>query len=223
MYADVLSDKVKEIFISDMADIPEVATNHKFSLGYRIKRRRVISYYSKKTRHPRETIPRRVKLAVVVTVIFLVALIAGFVTYRYISGFYVEDNNEYALIKTDEAEECTVIKEKFYLDMDLSGYEAEVVADNKTYYSVCFTKDGKNITISQYPISRLGEIRADLEYTAVSLQSYCASKVNLQKVQNTDKNRLFYYKTKKYILIITCDDNFDENFIIDLVKFTKFK
>ena len=44
MICDILSDEIKDIFISEYSDMPELLTDFKFSFKYKIKRKRIIKF-----------------------------------------------------------------------------------------------------------------------------------------------------------------------------------
>ena len=221
MNCNILSDEVKEIFISDYADLSEIMTEYKFSFRYRRKRRKIISFYSLQIRPEREKLPRRVKLAVIFSMIIFAILIAGFVTYTYISGFYVDKHNEYALLTIDESSGSNIINEKFYLDMDLSDYEVEVLVDNQINYTVRYSYEDKYIVVLQTPINSFGDLRVDTEQAMI----------DIDKIDNISQNSIisrsrngeyhFFCKFDKYVVEYNC--NISEISEEILVKSTKFK
>lgn len=221
MNCNILSDEVKEIFISDYADLSEIMTEYKFSFRYRRKRRKIISFYSLQIRPEREKLPRRVKLAVIFSMIIFAILIAGFVTYTYISGFYVDKHNEYALLTIDESSGSNIINEKFYLDMDLSDYEAEVICDIPTVYSVKYSRGKDRIVISQTVLSQFGEMRVDNEGNIIDISFVGIDGVDGLQLQNRDKQIQISFSAHGYIF--TFKSTFDEKTTKDMVKSTKLE
>ena len=77
MLGNILTDEVKEIFISDMTDTFELVSGYKFSFRYKRKRRSIIKEYSEKNKPEIEKIPYKVKFAVVCTMLFFALLIVS--------------------------------------------------------------------------------------------------------------------------------------------------
>lgn len=222
MFYGVLNDDVKELFISDMANISEDLTDYKFSLKYRIKRRHIINKYLKSIYRPKENLHYRVKLAFVVSMIFIALLIAGFVTYKIISGFYINEYKDHAMIRiADRSQECMFIEEKIYFDMDLSGYEVEVVADTPYCYCVNLKSEGISICALQYPLARFGVMRNDIEDGLVDIKEMRLTGTNGLFHQTRNEENHLYIKRGNYIIVIT--GNYNEDTINKLVKFTKLK
>ncbi len=220
MICNVLSEEVKDIFISDCADTTELLADFKFSFRYKARRRKIINLYSKQTRPEKENLPRRVKLAVVISMIVFAILIAGFVTYTYISGFYVDEHNEYALLTTDEYDKCTTIEEKFYLDMDLSDYEAEVLVDNSINYTVRYWHKNQRILVSQIPISSFGDIRIDTEQALIDVDEIDNKSQEGIISRSRNGEYHFFCKFDKYVVEYNCNiSDISEEL---LVKSTKF-
>lgn len=220
MICNVLSEEVKDIFISDCADTTELLADFKFSFRYKARRRKIINLYSKRTRPEKENLPRRVKLAVVISIVAFAVLIAGFVTYTYISGFYVDEHKEYAMLTTDECDECTTIEEKFYLDMDLSDYEVEVLVDSQENYTVVYCKEKQTIVVSQIPLGLLGDIRVDTEDAIIDINEMEVIEKGIS-CRSRNGEYHFFCKFDKYVMEYNCivSDISEEL----LVKSTKFK
>ncbi len=119
---------------------------HRFSLSYKVRKRKMIRDYEKsfvsiaKTRH------FRLKYLLIAVISAGIAVLAGFGVYSMIEGFRVTDYDTHSLLYIVDDYETgkTRIEKKFCIGLDMTDYEVETVCDEDVGYWLSYKKGEKN-------------------------------------------------------------------------------
>ncbi len=217
--------KNDELFLYAVtADVPQ-APRHIFSLGYRIKKRRIIRDYLRglgsSGPQGRRIRPKYVLIAVIAACL----LLTGFGVLTLLNGFRVTDYGTHSLLYLSEniSNAPQTIEKKFYIDMDTSGYEVNIVSDLYYQYWIEYRKGDEYFSIQQ-DICEL--------YDAARIRLNTENCLTKPTPVNIDSWKGVYYQTfnggHTFILntgdyIITCLSNYDKKSTINMLKMTKFK
>ena len=151
MFDEIMTEELKDLFLEDLFKDNFTYPNHRFSFRYRYRKKRLLKQLSKgiqkshsKTSELQPTHVRIPMKYILLIVILLVLAILGFTIYRNYSGLMVKEQDDFSSMFADcDPNAPKVLTEKFYIDMDLSDYEEEVVADDDTCRWIVYKSNGK--------------------------------------------------------------------------------
>lgn len=214
---------VDALFIESVIGDVSVLTEHKFSLRYRVKKRKIIRIWEKaqkptvKARHA-----MKMKYAIIAIIVSCAAILGGFGLYKLFGRFRMTDYDIFSMLSVyDEAASYpNTISEKFYLDMDMSEYTVEIMNDIDIVYWVCYEKDGLNICINQKPVSVFGQVRLNTENAlSVPTPLIINDWEGVHFMTHSDVN-CYIFNTGKYILTYT--GNISDEDMESIINATRF-
>lgn len=215
--------KNDELFLYAVtADVPQ-APRHIFSLGYRIKKRRIIRDY---LRGLGSTEPqgRRIRPKyVLIAVIAACLLLTGFGVLTLLNGFRVTDYGTHSLLYLSEniSNAPQTIEKKFYIDMDMSKYEKTVAIDSEFIYVVEYAYDSGCISIYQSTLEAFDGIRVNTENANIEPTAITIGEWNGLYYQTYKGTHDFVLYTGDYV--ISYMGKIDKAELENIVKATKFK
>ncbi|MBQ8842504.1 MAG: DUF4367 domain-containing protein [Ruminiclostridium sp.] len=152
-----LLDKV----IEEIPDIPD----HKFSFRYMKRRRKIIDSYTDAAVNKPEFNRKYIIIAIIAACIIA---LSGFGLFVLFDGFRVTEYDTYSMLYIDEVTESPLtIENKFYIDMDLSGYKEEIIEEDKLGYSVKYQSENEYICVRQGILSISKQVRINTEEAMV--------------------------------------------------------
>lgn len=229
MLEEMMTEEVKNLFLEDLFKDNFTYPNHRFSLRYRYRKKRVLNQLSQKkqqmdsettlfnTTHMR--IPMKYVLLIV---ILLVLTILGFTIYRNYSGLFVKEQDTFSMMFADYNQDAPeVLTEKFYIDMNLSDYEQEVVEDSVVCRWVTYKLNGeKQFDVMQMTIaessSRLNTENAIIMPTNITINDWKG-----MYYQAYDGWYVYFFNRKDYV--VSYSGVLNKNDVEKLAKATKFE
>ena len=138
---------------------------HRFSLSYKIRKRKIIKDYEKSFVSIEKTRHFRLKYLLIAVISAGIAVLAGFGVYSMIEGFRVTDYDTHSLLYIVDDYETgkTRIEKKFCIDLDMSDYEVETVCDEDIGYWLSYKKGDILLSVNQEPLSLARGIRLNTE------------------------------------------------------------
>ena len=165
----------------------------------------------------------RPKYIIIAIVLSAVLTACGFGVYKIIEGFRMREYDIYSMLYIDEgySQGLSEIEKKFYIDMDMSEYEVNVIYDDFNVYWLEYKKDDIIISICQVPCAifdgtSLNTENANSEPRSVSLNGWNGLYFQLQ-----NEGYYFIFNTEEYVISYTC--NMSKEFIHNMVIMTKFR
>lgn len=227
MLEEMLTDEVKELFLEDLLKDNFTYPNHKFSLRYKHRKKRILkAVTSNRNKNMEETgyqsehtrIPMKYVLLIV---ILLTLAILGFTVYRNYSGLFVKEQDEFSFMFADNRQNAPVeLTEKFFIDMELSNYEQEIIEDNGTCRWIAYKMNGeKQFDVKQATFAET-ESRLNTENAIITPKNVNINGWEGMYFQAYDGWYLYYFNLGDYF--ISYAGLFDKIEIEKLVKLTKF-
>ncbi len=204
-------------------DIPD-GEEHKFSLRYKLRKRKIIRLWERRQNTFVQKRPvTRMKYVFIAIIIACIAVLAGFGLFEIFGGFRVTDYDIYSMlyIVEDTASYPDTIEEKFYIDMDMSEYEAEVLCDDSTEYWVEYKKEDYVISVRQKPIETFKQIRLNTENSISEPQSIVINSWYGLWFQTQNDGYYYVFNTGKYI--ISYNSNISKEDTEKMVTMTKIQ
>ena len=229
MLEEMMTEEVKNLFLEDLLKDNFTYTNHRFSLRYRYRKKRILKDFSNSDRQkdsePRDFQPAQVRIPmkyVLLIVILLVLTILGFTIYRNYSGLVVREYDTFSMMFADYNQDAPeVLTEKFYLDMDLSDYEYEVILDNEITRWIVYKLNGKIQFDVIQTIVTGSNTRLNTENAIIMPTNITVDDWEGMYYQSYDGWFIYYFNLDDYIISYSC--LLDKNEIENLVKSTKFQ
>lgn len=231
MNNEIMSEELKKVFMDDLLRDNFTYQNHSFSLCYKLRKNRIINNYKRKhslsnveTTSFHETkikVSLKHSLTYILIIIILMAIM-GFTVYRYYSGIYVREYDIFSMLSVEYDENSPqVLTERFYIDLDLSEYEKEILEDNELIYWVQYKKDGKpKFDIMQTTLKVSSNVRLNTENAMIMPTNISVNDWNGMFFQAYDGSYIYYFNCADYIM--SYSTNSDPAEIENLVKATKF-
>lgn len=227
-----MSEEIKNLFIEDLLKDNFRYPEHKFSLRYRIKKNKIIKKYkreclSKNTKEitnfpeTKVKIPLKYTFKYILIIIILMAIV-GFTVYKYYSGIFVREYDIFSMlsVKCDE-NSPKVLTERFYIDMDLSEYEREILDDDETVSWIQYKIDGKIIfDVMQTTMEISSNVRLNTENAIIMPTNVAVNDWNGMYYQAYDESYIYFFNCGDYIM--SYGGNLDKNEMEKIVKATKF-
>ena len=227
MLEEMLTDEVKELFLEDLLKDNFTYSNHKFSLRYKHRKKRILKTVTSNRNKNMETtgyqsehtrIPMKYVLLIVILLVFA---ILGFTVYRNYSGLFVKEQDEFSFMFADYNQNAPVeLTEKFFIDMELCNYEQEIIEDNGTCRWIEYKLNGeKQFDVKQATIAEV-ESRLNTENAIVLPTNVNINGWEGMYFQAQDGWYLYYFNLGDYI--ISYAGLFNKIEIEKLVKSTNF-
>ena len=226
-----ISEEIKNLFIEDLLKDNFRYPEHKFSLRYRIKKNKVIRKYKREylPKNTKETagfpetkvkIPLKYTLKYILIIIILMAIV-GFTIYRYYSGIFVREYDIFSMLSVEYDENSPqVLTERFYIDIDLSKYEKEILEDNEFIYWIQY-KDGKTeFDVMQTILEVSSNVRLNTENAMIMPTNVVVNDWIGMYYQAYNESYIYFFNCGDYI--ISYAGNLDKNEMEKIVKATKF-
>lgn len=159
---------------SILENVPEEC-DHKFTLGYKIRRWQIIRYVKRlSSSSGRVRKPIRLKyvlIAAIVAIVAVISVLAGWNTSKDYDGYIVTDYGTYTMLylRDDTSSYPKTIEKKFSLGYDLSDREIIVHEDDEFQYFVEYRKGDRAISINQVVADAFGGNRLNTENCLVGL------------------------------------------------------
>ncbi len=232
MNNEIISEELKKLFLDDLMKDNFTYPNHVFSLRYKFQKSKIIRKYKKE--HPlknngtadfRENavgIPLKHGLRYIFIIIILLMAILGFTVYRYYSGIIVREYDVFSMLSVEYDENSPrVLTERFYIDMDLSEYEKEILCENEVIYWVKYKLDGvPQFDIMQTTLAASSNVRLNTENAIKMPTNIVINDWKGMYYQAYDGIYFYYFNCGDYI--ISYSTIFDISKVENLVKSTKF-
>lgn len=231
MNNEIMSEELKKLFLDDLLKDNFTYSNHNFSLRYKFQKSKIINnlkadYLSRNEeticfQETKVRIPLKHSLKYILIIIVLMAIL-GFTAYRHYSGIVVREYDVFSLLsaKYDEGSP-QVLTERFYIDMDLSEYELEILDDDELVYWIQYNKDGKpKFDIMQTTLKIASDVRLNTENAIIMPTNVSVNDWNGMYFQAYDGSYIYFFNCGDYVM--SYSGNLDKNEIEKLVKSTKF-
>lgn len=228
MLEEMMTEEVKNFFLEDLFKDNFTYPNHRFSLRYRHRRKRVLNQLSQKNQKMVsettvfQSTHMRIPMKYVLLIIILFVLtILGFTVYRNYSGLFVREHDSFSIMLADYSENAPdVLTKKLYIDMDLSDYEQEVVEDSDTCYWIVYKLNGEiQFNIMQTVIVS-SDIRINTENAIIMPTNATINYLEGMYYQAYDGCHVYIFNCNDFLIYFSGYLNKQE--IENLVKMTKF-
>lgn len=226
-----ISEEIKNLFIEDLLKDNFRYPEHKFSLRYRIKKNKIIKKYKREylPKNTKETtffpetkvkIPLKYTFKYILIIIILMAIL-GFTIYRYYSGIFVREYDIFSMLSVEYDENSPqVLTERFYIDIDLSEYEKEIIEDNEFIYWIQY-KDGKTeFDVMQTILEVSSNVRLNTENAIIMPTNVAVNDWIGMYYQSYNESYIYFFNCGDYIMSYA--GNLDKNEMEKIVKATKF-
>lgn len=216
--------KVDILFLESVSDMETATIGHSFSLGYRLRKKKIIRL-SEKREESVSNKPRPIRLRYILAAVILaaVAVLAGFGVFELIKGFRVTDYGTHSFLDViddiDDAPEY--LYKRFYIDADMSGYEKTIISDLTYQYWVKYEDGDQLITVWQKTIDTLEYTHYNTEEALVPPQEISINGWNGLWFKTRNEGYLYVFNTGEYI--IEYASNMPKEKVEELVKATKLK
>ncbi len=209
--------------IDSVTNTSEEEKHHRFSLSYKIRKRKIIKDYENAFDCDRKTHSFRLKYLLIALVSAGIAVLAGFGIYSVIEGFRVTDYDTYSLLYIVDDYETgkTKIEKKFCIDMDMSNYDVETICDATIGYWLSYKKDDIVLSIHQEPLAIGRGIRLNTENAILEPQQISINGWKGMYFQPQHGGYYFLFNTGEYLISYT--SNLPKEEIENIVKSTRFE
>lgn len=226
-----ISEEIKNLFIDDLLKDNFTYPNHNFSLRYKFQKNKIIKKYKREHsinnteaanfKEAKARIPLKHCLKYILIIIVLMALL-GFTVYRYYSGLFVREYDVFSMLSVEYSENLPkTLSEKFYIDMDLSEYEKEILSDDEVIYWIKYKVNGEpQFEIMQTTLAAYSNVRLNTENAIIMPTNVVINGWNGMHYQKYDGTHIYYFNCGDFIM--SYSTNSDKIKIEDLVKSTKF-
>lgn len=196
---------------------------HRFSLSYKIRKRKIIKDYEKSFVCTNKTRHFRLKYLLIAVISAAIAVLAGFGIYSMIEGFRVTDYDTHSLLYIVDDYETgkKQIEKKFSIDLDMSDYEVETVCDEDIGYWLSYRKGDILLSVNQEPLSMARSIRLNTENAILAPQQISINGWKGMYFQTQQGVYYFLFNTGEYLISYT--GNLPEEEIENIVKATRFE
>lgn len=196
---------------------------HRFSLRYKIRKRKIIRDYEKSFVCTNRTRHFRLKYLLIAVISAGIAVLAGFGVYSMIEGFRVTDYDTHSLLYIIDDYETgkTRIEKKFSIDMDMSDYDVETVCDETIGYWLSYRKDDILLSVNQEPLSMARGIRLNTENAILEPQQISINGWKGMYFQTQQGVYYFLFNTGEYLISYT--GNLTKGEIENIIKATRFE
>ena len=217
-------NNIETLFIKSIIDAVPEGGEHKFSLRYKLRKRIIIRNWERGHKQSQSTAVRpavKLKYILIAVLIAAAAILTGFGIFDLFDGFRVTDYDIYSMlyIVDDLSVYPDTIEEKFYIDMDMSGYETKIANDTYFEYWIRYNIDTEFLSITQKNINYFGSARLNAEEIIAEPIQIIINGWNGVYYQTKDGEHYYIFNTGKYI--ITYAGNMNKNEIENIVKATK--
>lgn len=231
MNNEIMSEELKNLFLDDLIKDNFTYPNHIFSFRYKFHKSQIIKKYKKahslrsnettSFQEAKVKIPLKHSLIYILIIIILMALL-GFTVYRYYSGIVVREYDVFSMLSVEYDENSPqVLTERFYIDMDLSDYEKEILDDDEQVYWIQYKKDGKpKFDIMQTTLKVSSNVRLNTENAIIMPTNISVNDWNGMYFQAYDGSYIYFFNCGDYI--VSYSTNSEQSEIEKLVKATKF-
>lgn len=211
------------LFLKSITDTVPEGEEHKFSLRYKLRKKRIIHKWEQMQNsyvYTRSSV--KLKYILIAILIACIAALAGFGLFDFFEGFRVTEYDIYSMlyIVDDLSVYPDTIEKKFYIDMDMSKYDIEVKNDFCYEYWVKFKNNNKSFFIKQTTIDSTKLLRLDSENVVTKPTNIEINGWNGIYYQMEERN-FYIFNTGEYI--ITYNGNLAKNEIENIVKATNFQ
>lgn len=212
----------EKCFVDSIVNVAPEEPYHRFSLRYRIRKRKIIKDYKRSLASYRQSKRIRLKYLLIAVIVAGIAILAGFGVFKIIEGFRVTDYDIYSMLYVvdDLTHSPDTIEEKFYIDMDMSEYDIEILNNVDFDYTKCYHKNDYNLTISQETLVLFSSTRLNTEDVIKEPEFVSINGWNGVYFMTGSQVNCFVFNTGKYV--ISYVSNMPKTEIENIVKSTKF-
>ncbi len=213
----------EKCFVDSIVNVAPEEPYHRFSLRYRIRKRKIIKDYKRSLASYRQSQRIRLKYLLIAVIVAGIAILAGFGVFKIIEGFRVTDYDIYSMLYVVDGltHSPDAIEEKFYIDMDMSEYETEVLSDDYVLYGINYESGNKRIFVSQMPLAFYSQRRLNTEDVMIEPMQISINDWSGLYFQTKDGLYSYLFNTGEYIVSYT--GNVSKKDMENIVKSTKFK
>lgn len=216
---------VDNLFLKSITDAVPEGEEHKFSLRYKLRKKQIIRKWEQEQNiyvYKRPVV--RLKYILIAILIACIAALAGFGLFDLFEGYRVTDYDIYSMlyIVDDVSSYPDTIEKKFYIDMDMSGYENEIACDLYNEYWTVYKKDEDvSLVIKQRTIDYAYSTRINTENAITEPSQIKINEWN--GIYYKTRQDIYYYLFNTGEYIIEYNGNISKNEIENIVKATKYK
>lgn len=232
MNNEIMSEELKNLFLEDLMKDIFTYPNHKFSLRYKFQKSRIIRKYKKE--HPikrdeaisfqktKVRIPLKLSLKYVFLIMILLMMILGFTVYRSYSEIFIREYDVFSMLSVEYDENSPkALTERFYIDMDMSEYEMEILVDDEPVYWIQYKKDGElKFNIMQTTLKTSSNVRINTENALIMPTSISVNDWNGMHFQTYEGTHIYFFNCGDYVM--SYSTNLGQQELDKLVKSTKF-
>lgn len=215
--------KIEYCLINSVVNPSPEKPHHRFSLRYKIRKRKIIKEYERSLELHRQLHRVNLKYLLIAVITAGIAVLSGFGMVKIIEGFRVTDYDTHSMLfVVDDLENSpTEIEKKFWIDLDMSEYGVEVLSDDYVLYGVQYESDNKRISVLQMPLVYYSQRRLNTENALIEPMQISINDWSGLYFQTNDGGYYYLFNTGEYILSYT--SNLPKEDIENIVKSTKFE
>lgn len=210
-------DQYMDCWLEKLSNAPK----HRFSLGYRLRKRKILRMESRLRRTMTKTPLRKAVYYAVLTVL-LAALFSGvaYAVYAVFESFTTEKHDIYTNVwAVDDENAPTEILRKLEITYDLSGYDVEIMSDIFMDYWVIYSKGDKQIQFMQTPKCYYKNVRYNTELSPTGL---VREEINgNEAIYFETRDASYCYTVDMFDYIVYVSTNIDKETALEVVKSIK--
>ncbi|MCH5207797.1 MAG: DUF4367 domain-containing protein [Oscillospiraceae bacterium] len=146
-FDDLIAQGIRDTLDKKCAEYPLEGKKHHFSLGYKIRRRRMLRSLTKGSPFS----SRKLRLILIAVILALFAL-TGFSLWRQFGGFSFNIFRDHSNVFYDSNEVKTAIEEIYFLSEE---YELISITSKQNLVRSKYMVDGEIVTLNQYLLSHV--------------------------------------------------------------------
>lgn len=210
-------------FVESIINVDSGEQIHKFSLRYKIRKKKIIRDYERSLNSQKPAGLLKPRYILIAIILAAVLTACGFGIYKFFEGFRITDYDIYSMlyIVNDKTHGPDKIEKKFYIDMDMSEYDIEILNDIDNIYWLSYDNDIANISVNQKTISIFDQIHLNTENAIIKPEKAIINDWKGVYFMTQSHVNCFILNTGEYI--ITYTSNLPKEDIENIVKTTKFK
>lgn len=200
--------------------LPEIS-DHKFSLRYKIKKRRILKmrprFKQQFTRTPIRKALYYAVLSVILAALFTGTAIAAYTIFMY---FKVDNHDKYSSVFSIRDDDAPgEILKKYEITYDFTEYDKEIMNDDALTYWIIWSKGDMQIQFVQYPKCYYKNIRYNTELSPTGIVQEEINGNEAIYFETRDGSHCYTINTDDYIIDISC--NIDKNSAHNVAKSVK--
>lgn len=217
------STSIETFLLNSVISAVPQSPDHNFTLSYKLRKRRIINLCDRTALTERKVKRIRLKYIFLAIILAAVAALSGFGIFKLFEGFRITDYDTYSMLSIvdDLTHSPDAIEEKFYIDMDMSGYETEILNDIDVDYTVIYKSESYNLTISQETLSLYSSTRLNTENVVAEPASVSINGWNGIFFTTHAQVNCYIFNTREYVISYT--GNMAEGDMESIIKATRFE